>query len=233
MILGTKSNGMGDVLIINAVAKHFPFKYKVQLKKGLERYGILFDHIAEVEFKEEDEIEVLPDLNNPLTHTCIEKLRNFFGRTADTLNILPNVLHFDIDSHKKALSLLEGLNKPVIFNPFCSKRWADVRNIPDDLIEEIVGDLNKDGNDIVGCFSSNNSKDISGLAKTYYDLDLSVYIHLLRICGYFVGCNTGDMHLSAGVSCQVVVYNPVKGRGFHPVNWCYNHRNVKNYIFEK
>jgi ADP-heptose:LPS heptosyltransferase len=223
------SAGLGDVLLFTSICKYFPMKFTVQLYPEISRFAILFDHIAEVEIT--DFVNVLPDINNPSSHCSIEKLRNFFGKDADKFNHLPLVLHFNENSQKKALSILEGIKNPIVFNPFCSKRWSHIRNMPQEHIETTIKQFQTQGVTPIGCYHSDNYKKISGIDNQLIDLDLSVYIHLLRIAGQYVGSNTGDMHLAAAVGCKVYCFNPPSQPEFDHKNWLYNHPSITNFIW--
>lgn len=230
MVIGTRSTGLGDILLFTGVLKYFPMQHTIQLLPEVARFSMLFDHIAEVEITEN--IEQFPDINNPSAHACIEKLRNFLGYLADTCNPLPLVLHFDIDAHEKAVGLLEGVENPVIFNPYCAKHWAHLRNMPQNLIDQTITALQEQGKTPIGCFSSKNYQEVTGINKEVLDLDLSTYIHLLRIVGEYVGTNTGDMHLAAAVGCKVTCFNPPSQAEFNHKNWIYKHPTVTNIIWQ-
>lgn len=229
MIIGTRSTGLGDILLFTGVLKYFPMQHTMQLLPEVARFSILFDGLAEIEITEN--ILQLEDINYPSAHASTEKLRNFFGSLADTCNPLPLVLHFDIDAHEKAISILEGIDNPVIFNPYCAKHWSHVRNMPQKLVEEVVKKLKHEGKTPIGCYSSKNYQEVTGVQKEVFDLDLSTYIHLLRIVGEYVGTNTGDMHLAAGVGCKITCYNPPSQAQFNHKNWLYQHPTVKNIIW--
>jgi hypothetical protein len=221
--------GLGDVLLFTAICKHFPMQHTIQLYPEISRFRILFDHLANVEITED--VNVLKDVKNPSAHASVEKLRNFFGKTADTCNPLPLVLHFDIDAHEKAVNILEGIEKPVIFNPYCAKRWAHVRNMPKDVIDLALNQIKYNKQTPIGCYSSKNHQEVTGVKKEIIDLDLSTYIHLLRIVGEYFGTNTGDMHLAAAVGCKINCYNPPSQSVFNHINWLYKHPTVTNYKY--
>lgn len=230
MKIGTKSTGLGDILLFTGVLKYFPMQHTMQLLPEVERFRILFDGLANVEITED--IEQFHDTTHPITHSSTEKLRHFLGSLADTCNPLPLVLHFDIDAQEKAVSILDGIQNPVIFNPYCAKHWAHLRNMPAKLIEEAVRQLKDMGKTPIGCYSSQNYQEVTGVNKEIMDLDLSTYIHLLRIVGEYVGSNTGDMHLAAAVGCKVTCFNPPSQSQFNHKNWLYNHPTVTNYIWQ-
>lgn len=230
MKVGTQSTGLGDILLYTSVFKHFPMQHTIQLLPEVSRFSVLFDHLAEVEIT--DQPSVLADVKYPITHASTEKLRNFFGSTADTCNNLPLVLHFDIDAHEKAVGILEGVNNPVIFNPYCAKHWSHLRNMPAPLVERTIAELKYEGKTPVGCYSSKNYQEVTGVNKEVIDLDLSTYIHLLRIAGEYVGTNTGDMHLAAAVGCKITCYNPPSEAVFNHKNWLYQHPTITNYIWQ-
>lgn len=229
MIIGTRSTGLGDILLFTGVCKYFPMQHKMQLLPSVSRFSILFDHLAEVEITED--IQQFPDINYPSGHACAEKLRNFLGSMADKCNLLPLVLHFDIDAHEKALGILEGIENPVIFNPYCAKHWSHIRNIPEPLTKTIIHELQEQNKTPIGCYSTKNYQEITGVGKEIFDLDLSTYIHLLRIVGEYVGANTGDMHLAAAVGCKITCYNPHSQSEFNHKNWLYQHPTVTNIIW--
>ena len=229
MIIGTKSTGLGDILLFTGVLKYFPMQHTIQLLPEVSRFSILFDGLAKVEITEN--IQQFKDVNYPVTHASTEKLRGFIGSTADTCNPLPLVLHFDIDAHERAISILEGIKNPVIFNPYCAKHWSHMRNMPAKLSEIVVEELKYEGKTPIGCYSSKNYQEVTGVNKQVLDLDLSTYIHLLRIVGEYVGTNTGDMHLAAAVGCKITCYNPPSQSQFNHKHWLYNHPTVVNHIW--
>ena len=229
MNIGTRSTGLGDILLFTGVLKYFPMQHTIQLLPEVSRFDILFDHIANVEIT--DSPDKFPDIMNTVTHYGTAKLRNFMGSLADTCHPLPLVLHFDIDAHEKALSILDGIKNPVIFNPYCAKHWSHVRNMPSKLVDHVVAELQYEGKTPIGCYSSKNYQEVTGVKKEVLDLDLSTYIHLLRIVGEYTGTNTGDMHLAAAVGCKVTCYNPPSRPEFNHINWLYNHPTVTNHIW--
>jgi len=228
MKFGSTQTGLGDVLVFNAVMKHFPMQHTMQLQPNIERFKILFDHICKVEIT--DTPNFLEDLNRPITSCAGEKLRNFFGEDADHLDFRPNILHFDIEKQKEAANILSQYEKPVIFVPFCSKTWAHERNMPDQLIQSAITSIKDSGGSVILCSQSNNRKEIECVDEELINLDLSLYIHILRNAGAYVGCNTGDMHLAVGVGCDCSVFNPTKEDAFYKI-WCYKHPNVTNYTW--
>ena len=222
--------GLGDVLLLTSVCKYFPMQHTIQLWPELHRFSVLFDHLAHVEITED--VNILPNRSIPQAHGAVEKLRNFFGYTADTCNALPLVLHFDLDAHEQAISILKGIKDPVIFNPYCSPHWSHIRNMPEEYIKKCVEESQAKGKTLIGCFNSNNYKKVEGIDIEFFDLSLSTYIHLLRIVGRYVGANTGDMHLAAAVGCKVVCFNPPSQSCFNHVNWLYEHPNITNYTWQ-
>ncbi len=221
--------GLGDVLLLTAICKYFPMQHTIQLYPEYSRFSILFDHLANVEITED--VNILHEISSPTAHGATEKLRNFFGRMADSCNVLPLVLHFDTNAHQKALAILDGVEKPVIFNPFCSKHWAHVRDMPPDTIGFALRKMKESGKNAIGCYGADRYQNINGVSKEIFGLDLSTYIHLMRISGEYVGANTGDMHLAAAVGCKVTCFNPPSQAGFNHTNWLYKHPNITNIIW--
>lgn len=225
MKFGTKSPGLGDTLLLTSVCKYFPNQFTIQLDENKSRFSCLFSGLANVELVKNEEINELEDIGSG--HYATRKLRNFFGEAAEGMDNRPLVLYSDSESEKWAFSFLKNITNPVIFNPCCSKHHAHSRNIPDDLITNILSDLAKNNYTPIICQSSLNQKKIDGFNVT--DLDLKKYISLIRRCKIYIGANTGDEHLCVALGCKTIVYQPAEDPVFKASEWNYNHPN-SNYI---
>lgn len=205
------SCGLGDTLLLNAVCKNLDYKATMQLRPAQKRFAILFDKIADIEITEA--VNVLPEIG--YGHYTLTKLRNFFNQP-ENLDIRPVVLHSDEESEAWATNVLSKIKKPaVIFQPNCSASWQHIRGIPPLLQQRILTEI------------SDRYSIINMSSDEFKGLDLSKYICLLRKCGRYIGCNTGDMHLAISVGCICDVYEPDVCLEFEPEKWHYNHPAIK------
>jgi len=204
------SCGLGDTLLLNVVCKNLDYKATMQLRPAQKRFAILFDKIADIEITEN--VNALPDIG--YGHYTITKLRNFF-KNPEVLDLRPAVLHIDLDSENWAKSVLSQYSKPsIIYQPNCSSHFQYLRGVPSSLNNFLKDSIKKDFNLI-----DMSSEEFSGL-------DLSKYISLLRHCGRYIGCNTGDMHLAISVGCVCEIYEPNSCPQFESEKWKYNHPSI-------
>lgn len=218
---GSMTNGMGDILMLNAVFKHLKGQCIAQIPKDKEKFKVFFDGIANVEIA--DHIKILEDIG--YGHYSTRKLRNFFGETADCLDIRPVVLYSDVESEQWVSNFLKDIKNPVIFVPTCSIGWKELRSIPIELTLNLLDHIKSSGLTPIVCQGSDNKYDIKNNI-CINNLDIKKYICLLRKVGFYIGANTGDMHLAVGVGAKTVVYQPKPSDKFDPVEWCYIHPSV-------
>lgn len=219
---GSKTNGMGDILLLTGVCKHFPKKAIIQIPEAQKRFAIFFDGLAEVEIT--DSPNYLEDLGGG--HYSTRKLRNFFGNDADSLDVRPLVLYNDQESTKWAKEYLIDKPNPVIVVPTCSKHWAHVRNVPRDLMDSVLISLKNSNMTPILCQSSVNMYEYNDY-HSLIDLEIEKYISLLREAGSYVGANTGDMHLAIAVGALCTIIQPKPNGVFNPEEWCYIHETIK------
>ena len=231
---GHNAYGLGDTLLLTAVFKYLPDNYVVQLPKRCQNFSILFEDICSVQISKY--IFSIPDpQKNSKLHAATERLKFFFKEDAKTMDNRPLVRHFNKVMNNKAVEFLSKYKNPIIFSPFSSKNGADHRNLPDKVITRVMREYKTKGHDIIVTGMSDNFRKIQGADTHLVDSDLSFYTHLLRNCGRYVGCNTGDMHLAVGVGCLLEVYNPhdCERQPNFRANWCYNHPTVTNYFWKE
>jgi hypothetical protein len=219
---GSKTTGMGDIILLTSVCKYFPNKCIIQLPPDKEKYSILFDGIADVEITENP--EYLDDVG--FGHYSAIKLRNFFGELADYLDLRPLILHSTVESEKWAIDYLRDKPNPVIVVPTCSPQWKEIRNVPKELVNEQINVLISAGLTPILCQSKQNYYDYPNL-NNLFDLDLSKYICLLRRVGQYIGANTGDKHLAIGVGCVARIFQPKLCNLFNPFETSYKHPSIQ------
>lgn len=227
--IASTSQGLGDNLLLTPILKYFPNQITIQLPLKNERFRILFENLAKVEIT--DELQLWPDLGPHGEHYATRKLRNFFGDSAIYLDNRPIVLYSDIESELWVNDYLKDKPNPVIFVPSCSKQWGSIRNIPLEIVNEILKNLKSSNATPIVCQSSNNYIDLG--EHQLNDLDLKKYICLLRKVGIYYGSNTGDEHLMTAVGGKTVVFQPQDNEYFCSSEWNYNHPNSVYHIWQK
>jgi len=225
---GTKSSGLGDTLLLTSVCKYFPNQFTIQIPESRKRFSILFEGLAKTEITKDEEINELPNVG--FGHYATRKLRNFFGSVADGLDNRPLVLYSDMESEKWAFEFLKDKPNPIIFVPTCSKQWAEVRDIPNKILQNLLEFFKNQSYTPIICQSSSNLKQIDGV--NLVDLDLKKYICLLRRVGIYVGANTGDEHLATSLGCAISTYQPKDSGGFSSEEWNYTNLNSKYFIWD-
>lgn len=216
---GSKTNGLGDMLLLTSICKYAPMKYTIQIPEKQKRFSILFQGLANVEITEN--INTIPDIGGG--HYAVRKLRNIYGNLADVLDNRPLVLYSDSESEIWANNfLIEKCNNktPVILQPNCSKQWNHVRAIPSKIYENIKKELLKQNVFLI---------DVSEMET----IDLKKYICLLRKVGVYFGSNTGDYHLAVSVGALCNIYEPHNNQFFQDYEWNYKHPSISYYKFKK
>ena len=221
MKFGSKTSGMGDILLLTGVCKYFKNKLTVQIPPAQERFAIFFHELASVEIT--DNLNFLEDIGSG--HYTTRKLRNFLGNDANSLDVRPLVLYNDPESTNWATEYLKDKPNPVVVVPTCSKHWAEVRNVPRHLMDIIIELLITEGKTPIICQSSVNKYDYPEYFSLE-DLPIKKYISLLRECGQYCGANTGDMHLAIGVGATCQIIQPRPSPIFNPEEWCYRHETI-------
>jgi hypothetical protein len=223
-----ESSGLGDTLLLTAVCKYNPRKYTIQLPTNKKHFEILFEGLCQ-DVEITDNPKVLNEIGDG--HYTTRKLRSIYGDYANLLDNRPVVLYSDRESEEWAENYIKNLNNPIIFVPNCSNRWHHIRSIPVDKSQEIISNLLLSNFNPIVCSSSFNPVPYFDNCKNLIDLDLKKYICLLRKVGKYIGCNTGDMHLSISVGALTKVFQPKSCAGFCEKEWNYNHPTISyNYI---
>lgn len=227
---GSKTNGLGDVLLLTSICKYFPNKLTIQLPSNISRFSILFDGLANVEITEN--INYINEYGSG--HYSITKLRYFFGNDADFLDPRPLVLYSDIESEIWAYETLKKYTNPIIFVPNCSKGWHSIRSIPEYKSLKLMEDLiqKKKCTPLLVANSENFPNYLNDYENIFVDIPLKKYICLLRRCGIYFGCDTGDMNLAISTGCYCNVFKPIDGNGYFSYQWNYNHPTIKYEIFD-
>jgi len=221
------SMGLGDVLLLSSVAKFAPKKFTVQLLKEQERFSVLFEGLADVEICERKDLQPLNDYGSG--HYARRKLRGIIGYSAEFADIRPLCLYSDESSEIWAANYLRDKPNPVLVCPFVSKKWSEVRDLPFDIVQEILsGAKLKNQTPII---IQNNEQKWD--CATLNDLELPKLICLMRQAGRVSTANTGLYHLAVALGCLVECYQPEDGPLFDSSEWTYDHATIKHYTWTK
>lgn len=216
---GSKTSGLGDILLLTAICKYAPMQHTIQLPEKQKRFATLFEGLAHVEIT--NEITTLRDIGGG--HYGTRKLRDLYGQSADLLDNRPLVLYSDEKSELWAHEFLKEKCQgkvPVIFQPDCSPEWRHVRALPGQVSFSIKAQLESQGVSVI---------DVSQIER----IDLNKYICLLRKVGRYFGANTGDFHLAVAVGAICNVYEPKNSGLFQDYEWNYSHPTISYHKFQK
>lgn len=220
------SQGLGDLLILTSIAKYASGELTVQLLKEQERFAILFNHLANVEICEKSELQ--PLANYGCGHYARQKIRGLMGNNAEYIDIRPLVLYSDLDSNNWAAEYLKDKPNPLIVCPFVAKAWSQVRDLPFDIIQEILSGAKLKNQTPIIIQSGEQKWDCA----TLDNLDLPKLICLMRQAGRVTTANTGLYHLAVAVGALVECYQPEDGPLFNSNEWCYkDHPTIKHYTW--
>lgn len=224
---GPISTGLGDILLFTSICKYFPQKFTIQLTPEKQKFSILFQNLANIEITEN--INQLHSIGNGHYSTAL--LRNFF-KNADLMDNRPLVLYTDEESEEWSSDYLKEIKNPIILCPIASERTGgknNERSFPKELTHKVIENLkNKNLTPILHFF---NSEEDYEDVKILRNLELKKYICLLRKCGRFFGCNTGDMHLAIALGCLCTILQPKSTFTFNENEWSYIHPSITYYNF--
>jgi len=225
MKLGSKTSGLGDILLLTALCRALPNQLTIQLPPEQKRFECLFQGLAKVEICPKEQIICAQDFGDG--HYARKKLRVFFGPDADNMDIRPLVIYTNPDDEQWAADYLRDKPNPVIVCPFVAKQWSQVRDLPFDIIQEILG-LAKNRQE-TPIFIQDSDQEWQ--YPTLRNLDLRKLICLMRQCGKYYGANTGLYHLAVAVGAQITCFQPEDGPLFQSSEWCYKHPTIKHYTW--
>lgn len=220
------SMGLGDILLLTSIVKYASGELTVQLPKEQERFSILFNHLAPVEICEKSELQPLENFGTG--HYARQKIRGLMGNNAEHIDIRPLVLYSDYASEAWAAEYLKDKPNPLVICPFVAKAWSQVRDLPFDIVQEILFGAKLKNQTPIIIQSGEQKWDCA----TLNNLELPKLICLMRQAGRASTANTGLYHLAVAVGCEVMCYQPEDGPLFNSNEWCYkNHPTIKHHTW--
>ena len=221
--LSSSSIGLGDTLLLNAVARYLDSP-TVFLPRKSKRFEILFDKIAKVEIVDDDKFEgykYTPDFGTGLY--ARQKLRGFFGNEAEFMDVRPVVLHSNPSGEYWAGEYLKDKPNPVIVCWQVATEWQHVRGWSEDLTKNVIQSLKDNNKTPIVIQSGAKNK---WAADTVCDLELDKLICLMRQVGEVVTAHTGLFHLAVGVGAKIDCIQPPDSELFNSSEWNYSHPTI-------
>lgn len=220
MILSSETYGMGDILLLTAIAKHIP-NCEVRLQPKAAKFARFFRNISSKIVITEDIIPV-PEVGSG--HYALRKLR---ALGLEDKCYLPYV---DVSEEEKkdGLTLIEKYTNPIVFVGNVASHWKQQREPSDKrYFQQIINELSESYTVLQFGLSSNFTeyKHTIPIVDSSID-DLIKYYYAI---GKFIGVDTGDTHLMLAVGGRCQAHVPVFGPRMSSV-WNYESNRI-HYIY--
>jgi hypothetical protein len=222
MILASETYGMGDILLLTSIAKHFPESCEVHLQPQAARFSRFFRNICS-KIVITNDIKATPDIGPG--HYALKKLR---GLGYETLCYMPYV-HYSKEELDEGLEWIKPYKNPIVFVANVSAQWKHEREPEEPYFQNIVDELNKSGHTVLQFGISNNFTLLKNTIPMI-DLDIDTLIKYYAAINRFVGVDTGDTHLMLAVGGSCDIFIPLNSSRL-PELWNYDsHRAVYHYF---
>lgn len=193
------SSGLGDVLLLTAVCKHFP-DLVVQLHPNCSKFSFLFNGLCKrVEFTETPTHTKGVYIENG---TFSQYMLKEFGYEGE--DSIPFVFT-NTEKYLKAKKKIEHIKNPIIVKFNCAPRWKHVREYDVSKFQSEIDKLIEQKYTPIQTGTSDNFTPMKGCI-TMIDLELEDLCALYKAVGIYFGTDTGDFHLmlAVGGSCTVI-----------------------------
>jgi hypothetical protein len=221
MIIASKTFGMGDILLLTAVAKHCT-DAEVHLPPEANKFSRFFRDICK-QIIITDNIVPMPE--SGYDHYALRKLRAV-GLAHKCY--LPYVSVSE-DEKQHGLELIKPYNNPIVFVGNSSSHWKHEREPHKEYFQNIIDNLIKTGRDVLQFGLSSNFTKFSNTIPLI-DLDIDTLIKYYSAIGEYVGVDTGDTHLMLATGGKCKVHIPRHGSRL-PMEWNYNYPNIIQYTY--
>ena len=220
MILASSTYGMGDILTLTAVAKHFP-ECTVKLQPQAQKFSRFFKNISSNIIITND---IIPTKESGGGHYALRKLR---ALGHEDKCYLPYVYVSD-EEISIGKNLIKQYKNPIVFVANSAKRWKFDREPPYPFFQPIIDKLSEQNTILQFGISENFTKYNNTIP--IIDEPIDKLIQYYSAIGRFFGVDTGDTHLMLAVGgvCDVFIPRP-KFR--MPEAWNYNSPKITYYYF--
>ena len=222
MRIGTgQSSGMGDILLLTAICKHFP-DCDVELLTGLERFGRFFEGQSKSITYTDHPVD-LPNLGNGHYAKC--KLNSVGLRNHC---YLPHVV---VSEEERAVGeeLIEYRESVMALVANTSPKWKEQREVSTEYWENFVRLIKEERDVTVLQFGvSSNFTPIKGTIPIV-DLSIQDLICAYSVIGEMASVDTGDRHLMLACGGISWVARRQTYKDHH--RWTYNSDRDKTLIY--
>lgn len=220
MIISSSTCGMGDILVLTAVAKHFP-ECSVHLQTKAKKFSRFFENISK-DITITDNIIPTPDIGGG--HYALRKLR---ALGHEDKCYLPYV-YVSEEEKNEGIQLVQQYKNPIAFVANSAKEWKFDREPPYPFFQSLIDDLSKSHTVLQFGISDNFTKYENTIPIV--DISIDMLIKYYSAIGKFFGVDTGDTHLMLAVGGVCDVFIP-KPKFRMPEAWNYDHPRIKYYYF--
>lgn len=225
------SSGLGDVLLLTAVCKHFP-GLTVQLHPDYSKLAFLFDGLCKT-----------VELTHTPVHTRGIGSGTYSKRMCAELgyhgdDTVPFIF-VNREKYEAAKEKIKDIKNPIAIKINCSNRWKHVREYNYEYVKKEIQKLISNGFTPIQFGISNNYTPIEGCLDMV-DLSLEDLAAMYKAIGLYFGTDTGDFHLMLAVGGKTIVMVPEASHpDYHPDDFVHNcdrvirHEVPKEYCFGK
>lgn len=221
MIISSPTTGMGDILLLTAVAKYFP-EAEVHLQPSIQKYARFFRNICSKIVITEN---ITPLKEEGSGHYALRKLRPM--GLSDRC-YLPYV-SYSQEELIYGKELIKTYVNPIVFVSNSSLQWKHEREPPQTYFQNIINQLYNEGHTILQFGLSKNFTEYKHVIPLI-DIDIDTLICYYAAIGRYVGVDTGDTHLMLAVGGQCQVFIPSFGSRV-PSEWNYNSSKINYFYF--
>lgn len=220
MIISSSVTGMGDTLLLTAIAKHIA-NNEVHLLPQAKKFVRFFRDISS-KIVITNNITPLHEIG--YDHYTLRKLRPL--GLADKC-YLPYVSVND-NEVREGLELIKEYRNPIVFVANSSAQWKMDREPPKQYFQDIINNL-KNHHDILQFGLSSNFTKFEHTIPLL-DIDIETLIKYYSAIKNYIGVDTGDTHLMLAVGGRCNVHVPRTGSRIAR-EWNYNYPNIIQYHY--
>ena len=220
MIISSSTSGMGDILLLTAVAKHIP-DCEVHLQPQAAKFSRFFRNLCSKIVITED---ITPISEIGSGHYALRKLR---ALGLENKCYLP---YIDISEQEKkdSLLLIKKYTNPIVFVGNVAKHWKHYREPSDKKYFQSIIDRISETYTILQFGVSSNFTEYNHTIPMI-DIAIDDLIKYYYGIGKFIGVDTGDTHLMLGVGGECEAHIPAFGPRM-PSVWNYESNKI-HYIY--
>lgn len=193
------SSGLGDVLLLTAVCKHFP-GLVVQLHPDYEKLAFLFDGLC-------DRVE----LTTQPKHTRGIGEGTFSKRMCAELGYYGDdtvpFIFTNSEKFQQAKEKIKNIKNPIAVKINCSNRWKHVREYNFEYVKQEIQKIISAGYTPIQFGITDNYTPVEGCIQMP-DLNLEDLAAMYKAIGLYFGTDTGDFHLMLAVGGKTIVMVP-------------------------